>query len=596
MCNRWFSTMVTGGIAAIALALLPPLAYGATCDGYVYLQNGSCHAATRISMDGLLDRTDWCDDAGYYGPFTLVLPGVHAFKYTHPGFYPETHSFQVNLIGNTRLPEVTLENCALCNPSSWQVYPYTIPGTDIRFPRDDGKHMPFAEFPVEWWYGNFHLTSTSTGHEYVIWAAFFKFPQMVLMSVTDLQTGVTYSADRYPLTFSAAETHLDISASLPPFTDRWYNEVCGGGLHPFEYWMDMSFLSEGVVDGWLHMRSVKKPIAVGGDGRIEIGSGFSYYYSQTRMDVWGVLHLPGGPALGEEMHGVGWMDHQWGNIPTEAVSWEWLSIQLDDNREIMVADVWVDGIEQGSFSGGLNYVGASCNQEVWPNYEMTPLAFWTDPQSGREFAVKWRVTLNEPTRQVDLVVDRRIDQSVMRLGIFDLLPLCFWEGPCTVSGTINGQSVSGTAFAEVTHPQTCSVGTCCLGEHGCVLMTAGECTAQGGQFGGLCTLCAPGDPCDQGVCCTEPYRAELLPCHPSPATGVTSLRFTLAQAGRVRIELYDAAGRAVRLLRDGPVAAGPGAVDWDGRDHAGNPVAPGMYFCRMAVDGQVMTQRVLQLH
>jgi predicted secreted hydrolase len=618
-----FPTALLSIVAAVLV--ITPAAHGSTVDGDVLLDGYPCHAATRVTIDENLAWSKWCNDSGYYGRFTFVLPGAHSLKFTHPGFCPTTRSIQVPLVGNLHVPDVTLQNCALCNPSTWQHYPYTIPGTAISFPTDDGKHMPFSEFPIEWWYGNYHLTSTSTGKQYAVWVAFFKFPQMVLMSVTDLQTGVTYSADRYPLTFSANENQLGLEASLPPFTDRWYNEVCGGGLHPFDYWMDVSFLTDGVVDGWLHMRSLKKPLAVGGDGHIEVGGGFTNYYSQTRMDVWGVLHLPGGPLLGEEMHGVGWMDHQWGSFPTKRVSWEWLSIQLNDNREIMVADVWEGGVESGSFTEGLNYVGANCTPEVWSNYDMTPLEFWTDPQSGREFAVKWHVTLNEPSRQIDLVVNRRFDECVMRLGLFDLLPLCFWEGPCTVSGTINGQPVSGTAFAEVTHPQACSVGTCCIsGEEGCVQMTQAECTGQGGVWGGLCSLCSRSDPCSpqSGACCApagtctvtteaacttpnawqgagtsctpnlcpitgidDPVVKEtrIIGASPNPFSGNTSIRYQLVAESDVRLEIYSATGQLVRRLVGRTEVSGEHAVQWDGRDESEKPVSMGVYYARLSV-------------
>jgi predicted secreted hydrolase len=630
--------MLRGGLLLVltmGIVAAIPVAHGSTCDGNAYLQNYSCHAATRVTMDGFLDRTKWSNQYGYYGPFTLVLPGSHTFKFTHPGFYSETHTFAVGLIGNTRLPAITLENCALCSPTSWQHYPYTIPGTAIQFPSADGKHMPFSSYPVEWWYANFYLTSTSTGHNYVFWFACFKFPQMVLMSATDLTTGETYSADRYPLTFIAAEDHLDITASLPPFTDHWYNETCGGSLTPFESWMDVNFLSEGVIDGWFHMRALKKPIPVSGDGLIQAGGGFSYYYSQTRMDVWAVLHLPGGPALGEEMHGIGWMDHQWGNIPGEWVTWEWLSMQLSGNREIMVANLWEDGVLQVPSTLRLNYVDASCNLEAWDDFTMTPLAFWTDPVSGRQFAVKWQITLNKPTRQINLVVNRRVDNSMMRIGVFDLLPLNFWEGPCTVSGTINGQAVSGTAFAELTHSQAGSVGYCCLDGGTCALMSEVECAEQGGVFGGAGTTCSQSQACGLGVCClgrgcqllaetvcasrSGTWHADWTTCDPSPCsrsdapesphltrtalvapqpspwTGTALIHYNLAEPSMLRIELFDASGRVIRLLLDQPAGAGEGVVQWDGRDDAGNVVAPGAYFCRMNAGGQVMTQRIVLL-
>ena len=47
----------------------------------------------------------------------------------------------------------------------WKHYPYYPPGTDIIFPSDEGAHDT-QQFPIEWWYVNFHLTGQTTGHEY----------------------------------------------------------------------------------------------------------------------------------------------------------------------------------------------------------------------------------------------------------------------------------------------------------------------------------------------------------------------------------------------------------------------------------------------
>ena len=45
------------------------------------------------------------------------------------------------------------------------------------------------------------------------------------------------------------------------------------------------------------------------------------------------------------------------------------------------------------------------------------------------------------------------------------------------------------------------------------------------------------------------------------------------------------AGREVRVLQDGPRAAGRHTVRWDGTDGGGRPVASGTYFARLTVDG-----------
>ncbi len=54
--------------------------------------------------------------------------------------------------------------------------------------------------------------------------------------------------------------------------------------------------------------------------------------------------------------------------------------------------------------------------------------------------------------------------------------------------------------------------------------------------------------------------------HPNPFRGETTVRFRLAEAGPVRLRVFDVRGRAVRTLTDRPLSAGAHAVAFDARD------------------------------
>ncbi|MAE71129.1 MAG: hypothetical protein CME06_11770 [Gemmatimonadetes bacterium] len=69
----------------------------------------------------------------------------------------------------------------------------------------------------------------------------------------------------------------------------------------------------------------------------------------------------------------------------------------------------------------------------------------------------------------------------------------------------------------------------------------------------------------------------LHPGAPNPFNPSTTIRFTLSEAGAVRLTVYDAAGRKVRMLLDERRAAGEYASRWDGKDDAGRGVASGRY-------------------
>jgi len=72
---------------------------------------------------------------------------------------------------------------------------------------------------------------------------------------------------------------------------------------------------------------------------------------------------------------------------------------------------------------------------------------------------------------------------------------------------------------------------------------------------------------------------------PNPSGRSTTIRFALPTTTGVRLRVYDAAGRLVRVLAEGAFGPGEHEVPWDGRDAAGRDVAASVYFYSMEADG-----------
>jgi len=83
-----------------------------------------------------------------------------------------------------------------------------------------------------------------------------------------------------------------------------------------------------------------------------------------------------------------------------------------------------------------------------------------------------------------------------------------------------------------------------------------------------------------------------LAASPNPFRESTTIRFSTAQATPVRLSLYDVRGRLVRELSNDHRPVGNHALVWDGRDSAGNPVSPGVYFSQLHVGDRVETKRI----
>jgi len=92
-----------------------------------------------------------------------------------------------------------------------------------------------------------------------------------------------------------------------------------------------------------------------------------------------------------------------------------------------------------------------------------------------------------------------------------------------------------------------------------------------------------------------PVRIRLGPNRPNPFNPVTTIRFLLPRRADAELSVYDAAGRRVRALVRGGRDAGEHLAVWDGRDDAGRPVGPGVYFCRLRAGGEERRRKMVLL-
>jgi uncharacterized repeat protein (TIGR01451 family) len=89
----------------------------------------------------------------------------------------------------------------------------------------------------------------------------------------------------------------------------------------------------------------------------------------------------------------------------------------------------------------------------------------------------------------------------------------------------------------------------------------------------------------------------ILRAYPNPVTRApTRILFNVPSrldGSQVNITVYDIAGREVRSLVSETMSAGQRTVNWDLRDASGIPVATGIYFYRLRVGTESLTQRIM---
>jgi hypothetical protein len=89
-----------------------------------------------------------------------------------------------------------------------------------------------------------------------------------------------------------------------------------------------------------------------------------------------------------------------------------------------------------------------------------------------------------------------------------------------------------------------------------------------------------------------PAAAPVLSAAPNPFNPRTELRFDLGSGGLVALEVFDIAGRRVRVLATATLPAGPHAWTWDGCDEAGRALPSGAYVARLRSPGGAATVKV----
>jgi len=92
-----------------------------------------------------------------------------------------------------------------------------------------------------------------------------------------------------------------------------------------------------------------------------------------------------------------------------------------------------------------------------------------------------------------------------------------------------------------------------------------------------------------------PVTAALAAPRPNPARAGAVFRIDLPAAADAAVGVYDCAGRVVRSLASGTLAAGAHELRWDGRASGGAAASPGVYFVRARIGATVLQRPLVVL-
>src|SRR5712692_7424089 len=257
--------------------------------------------------------------------------------------------------------------------------PQTTTLLPVHFPQDEGNHNDLTE----WWYYTGHINAVTPDgrpHHYGFELVFFQALRSDLPPV--------YAAHFAISDITRGEFHFDQRRLTEPDTVIPNGTSTRGiDLHVGDWSIQgvngHDHLSAAMPNYTLHLDllGLKPPTLHNGNGLITYGlAGFSYYYSRTRMAISGTL-VDHNQSL--QVTGEAWMDHQWGNFITlVGGGWDWFSIQLSNNTEMML--YFIRDASGKVISTYVGYIGPGASDALLPAsaLHMTVLGHWTSPVTG----------------------------------------------------------------------------------------------------------------------------------------------------------------------------------------------------------------------
>jgi predicted secreted hydrolase len=331
-----------------------------------------------------------------------------------------------------------------------------LPGYRYEFPRDYFNH---PDFQTEWWYYTGNL-QTADGRKFGFELTFFR-------------EGVSRDATQNPWDlhdiYLAHFALSDIDGKRFFHTER--TNRAGPGIAGADaslgkvwngnwsvVWSDGTENLTALAGNFalvLALHPEKAPIIHGQNGVSQKSSGegrASHYFSETRLRASGSLRID---SKKYEVNGLAWMDHEFftEQLAPEQAGWDWLSIQLNDNTELMLfhirrKDGSIDPYSAGTFvdqQGQPRHL-TSADFQLEPAGEI-----WSSPATHAAYPTRWNIRV--PSLGIALSASTPLPSQ--ELASNSRLVPSYWEGAIFLSGTRNVAPLGGSGYLEMTgydHP------------------------------------------------------------------------------------------------------------------------------------------------
>lgn len=335
----------------------------------------------------------------------------------------------------------------------------------FKFPDDHGPH---PEYQTEWWYYSGNLTSDE-GRRFGYQLTFFR---RALAPETSARGSDAPTQQLYFAHFAVA----DMQNNRHNETERYSRRASGNAGaegNPYRVWIEdwtvdalngdgsavrlrasdpslvqadgLNAMPGRVMSLDLTLTSTKPPVLHGKAGlsqKTAAAGNASYYVSFTHLLTQGTINLDGESY---RVQGRSWMDHEFGTtqLGPNAEGWDWFSIQLDDQREVMFYHIRnKDGSAEPHSSGTIVEADGSTIPLTLEQVELDVLDHWKSETHQRTYPARWRIKI--PSAGLDLTLVPYIaDQEMPSKPDY-------WEGAVAIEGTSNGGRIQGSGYVELT--------------------------------------------------------------------------------------------------------------------------------------------------
>lgn len=321
----------------------------------------------------------------------------------------------------------------------------------LTFPADFGPH---PDFQTEWWYYTGNL-ETEAGRHFGYQLTFFR-RALVPPDQRTIRNS-NWAADQvYFAHFALTDVAEGDFYAFERFA-RGAAGLAGAQAQPYQVWLE-DWGVEGVGENTyrlqasqeglaldLHLTDRKGPILQGNQGWSPKGpapGNASYYFSQTLLETAGQVTVSGQKLA---VRGKSWMDHEFSTsaLSADQVGWDWFSIQLDDDSELMLfhirrADGSIDPVSSGLV------VQSDGRTETLPGeaFMIKVEDTWESPPSGAVYPARWAIAI--PSLSLNLTLEPLLADQELNVSF------TYWEGAVKVQGTRAGAPLQGYGYVELT--------------------------------------------------------------------------------------------------------------------------------------------------